>query len=291
MAKARDWYVIGCITAMVAICGALLFTESELRKEAPAIYALLVVAEFLFASVDVACLLCPASGNGTKTGIDSDVKSMLMQKHPYMEINYKTFASLFKASPNRFAFWVLKPSSYPTKNDSLAAVAKGEFQRLDPKFFYTRNIASNIPTDIVQSKEWEIILEQSSSYPYRPILVSFGGDLPQRFNSDCIEDIPQDATLLFFSSIRDSNKAHRNLIEYAKSVSRRHFRVDEKKKKLSRKELENSIKGSDNMLRDITAVRKDAEKQLQNCQNQILKLNPVTTTNSGPKDDAWLKSF
>ena len=38
--------------------------------------------------------------------------------------------------------------------------------------------------------------------------------------------------VVFFSSIRDSNKAHRDLIEYAKSVSRRHFRVDEKKKRI-----------------------------------------------------------
>lgn len=272
MAKARDWYVIGCITAMVAICGALLFTESELRKEAPAIYALLVVAEFLFASVDVACLLCPASGNGTKTGIDSDVKSMLMQKHPYMEINYKTFASLFKASPDRFAFWALKPSSYPTKNDSLAAVAKREFQRLDPRFYYNRDFTSHIPTDIVQSKEWKAALEQSLRYPHRPILVSFGGDLPQKFNSDCIGDIPQDTTLLFFSNIRDLNKAYKDLIMYVQGVSRKRFRLDEKKKELSRRELENSIKGSDNMLRDIIAVRKEAEEQLQDCQGQMLKL-------------------
>ena len=59
---------------------------------------------------------------------------------------------------------------------------------------------------------------------------------------------------------------------YVQGVSRKRFRLDEKKKELSRKELENSIKGSDNMLRDITAVRKEAEAQLQDFQGQMLKL-------------------
>ena len=115
-------------------------------------------------------------------------------------------------------------------------------------------------------------MEQSLRYPHRPILVSFGGDLPQKFNSDCIGDIPQDTTLLFFSNIRDLNKAYKDLIMYVQGVSRKRFRLDEKKKELSRRELENSIKGSDNMLRDITAVRKEAEAQLQDCQGQMLKL-------------------
>lgn len=59
---------------------------------------------------------------------------------------------------------------------------------------------------------------------------------------------------------------------YVQGVSRKRFRLDEKKKELSRRELENSIKGSDNMLRDIIAVRKEAEEQLQDCQGQMLKL-------------------
>ena len=119
----------------------------------------------------------------------------------------------------------------------LAAVAKREFQRLDPRFYYNRDFTSHIPTDIVQSKEWKAALEQSLRYPHRPILVSFGGDLPEKFNSDCIGDIPQDTTLLFFSNIRDLNKAYKDLIMYVQGVSRTRFRLDEKKK-----ELKNSTK-------------------------------------------------
>lgn len=216
--------------------------------------------------------------------IVSNLKTLLQQKHPYMVVDFKQFETLFAASPDMFSFWCLDNdgkccwSGY--ESTSYEAVAKGKYHRLDPNHFYRRNLETYIPNKIVETSNWRRVQESMHS-GFWPLIITFGGNLPAEYDSDIVQPIPSDTTIIFFSSLQASRKAYSIIFDYIKEKSLNALGIRDSIKATSQQILKNSIKGSDNMLRDIAKVRKNAEKQLAVCQETIKGLTLDAGQESG----------
>ena len=228
--------------------------------------------------------------------INQNLKNILMQKHPYMEINYKQFLALLKAAPDQFSFWTLDEGR--VKGDKVQAIqsaAAGKFHRLNPNQFWekcdmssTRDIdtmirdSRKITGDLILSETWNDAMCAEDN-AYWPILITFGGDLPSSCDSKDTVDIPETTTLIFFLSKKDKLRAFDKLFAYIQEKSTTANGAKEEVTTTTRKKLQNSMKGSDNMLRDIAVVRKKAEKQIAETQKEMQKLALDAKQNTCPK--------
>lgn len=225
-------------------------------------------------------------GEIKEENIAPNLKTLLQQKHPYMVLDFKQFETLFAASPDMFSFWCLDNNGKCCwggyESTSYEAAAKGKYHRLNPNHFYRRNLETYIPNKIVETSNWRRV-QESMHTGFWPLIITFGGNLPAEYNSDIVQPIPSDATIIFFSSLQASRKAYSIIFDYIKEKSLNALGIRDSIKATSQQILKNSIKGSDNMLRDIAKVRKNAEKQLAVCQETIKGLTLDAEQEAGVK--------
>lgn len=201
---------------------------------------------------------------------DPELKEAIIEKHPYATMSYRQFKTLLKTVPEKFAIWYFDTANedYWRLQKPLAfrAVKYGWYHRLDPKRFYDRNLNSYIPGDVQLSKHWNKALFNIDT-AYWPLLISFGGDLPETFDTETIQNIPKEATLLFFDNQAITNRALNDLISYCKETSLQALGITEEQKNAPQKKLQNCINGSKNLIREMQTVQKKAEMELKKAQN------------------------
>lgn len=220
--------------------------------------------------------------------IDSKLKDILMQKHPYMELNYNQFLALLRAAPDQFSFWTLDEGVEGRfkggKTLAIQSAISGNFHHLNPSQYWEKcDISSAKKVDelirggqeaafgLVRSEVWNHAMCAIDNSCW-PILITFGGDLPSSSNSKNTVNIPEKATLIFFRNKKDMIKAFDKLFVYIQTKSLSANGAEEEAAAATQRKLQNSIKGADNLLRDITVVREKTEKQIAKTQSQIYGL-------------------
>lgn len=231
--------------------------------------------------------------------IGSKLKDVLMQKHPYMELNYRQFIALLRAAPDQFSFWTLDEGVEGRikggKALAIQSVTAGTFHRLNPNQFWEKcdmSSAERVDNLICGGREADFGLVRSEVWnhaicandnSYWPILITFGGDLTSDCNSRDIVNIPEKATLIFFRNKRDKTKAFDKLFAYIQTKSLSANDAEKNAVAAAKRRLQNSMKGSDNLLRDIAVVKENAEKQVIKTQKEMQKLTLRAGQNCGLK--------
>lgn len=220
--------------------------------------------------------------------IDPNLKDALMQKHPYMELSYKQFLALLRAAPDQFSFWTLDEGVEGRfkggKALAIQSASAGKFHRLSPNQYWEKCDMTSIKSieamiqkggksaaGLVRSKAWDnAVCEMDTAY--WPILIAFGGELPSDCESKAIVDIPEKSTLIFFYNKKDMTKAFEDIFGYIQKASLTALGVQNDLEEATKRKLENSIKGSNNMLRDIALVQKKAERQVSKTKIKLQQL-------------------
>lgn len=225
--------------------------------------------------------------------IDNDLKKVLTQKYPFIEMTWKQFQPLLSVAPEKLSFWTLPvvqgPDKYrsTTKGRLLGAAVSGQFYAHDPGSYFVKVDVSN---DIIGlgchgiqiSDEWKTIqklVEWSRDDDYFtpnsscwPLLLVFGGNLPDKYGFTCAQDIPQNGTLIFFRTKMDAQKAYRAIAEYISTKGLCATGIENEKDAVAQHQLKNSMKGADNLMQEVTKVKEQTEKKLRECQDKTRDL-------------------